>query len=222
MNEVEVGDLLDFRRAPDRRSGLFCLLLRHLGSRVPALVAAGSLIAGPTVAQGPTAAREPIVVNSAFSNIDYGTNTAEFSEIVISQGDSRLTADRASATAVGFTNSQWTFVGRVVISSEARGTLRAEQAILLFREGELTQVTAIGSPAYIEQDGTDSLHPGRGHADQIIYDVKQGTIRLNGHAQLSDGRNEISAPEFLYNVRDEGIQADSPGDKRGVHFTIPP
>jgi lipopolysaccharide transport protein LptA len=188
-----------------------------------ALVAGGSLSAGPSVEQRPTTPREPIVLNSVFSNIDYGTNTAEFSDIVISQGDSRLTAERATTTGVGFTNSQWTFVGRVVIFSEARGTLRADQAILQFREGELTQVTATGSPAYIEQPaGTDTLHPGRGHADQIAYDVKQGTVRLDGHVQLSDGRNEISAPVFLYNVRDDGLQAESPGEKRGVHMIILP
>jgi lipopolysaccharide transport protein LptA len=189
---------------------------------VAALVAGGSLIAGAAVAQRSTTSREPIVISSVFSNIDYGTNTAEFTDIVISQGDTRLTAERASATGVGFTNSQWTFVGRVVIISEPRGSLHADQAILAFREGELTQVTAIGSPAYFEQWRTDSLRPGHGHADQITYDAKQDTVRLYGHAQLSDGRNEISAPVFLYNVRDEGFQADSPGERRGVHITIPP
>jgi lipopolysaccharide transport protein LptA len=189
---------------------------------VGALVAGGSLIAGASVAQSPTTSREPIVINSVSSNIDYRTNTAQFTDIVISQGDSRLTAERASATGVGFTNSRWTFAGRVVILSEARGSLRADQAILQFRDGELTQVTAIGSPAYIEQPPTDSLRPGRGHADQITYDVKQGTVRLYGHAQLSDGRNEMNAPMFLYNVRDAGWQADSPGEKRGVHITISP
>jgi lipopolysaccharide transport protein LptA len=189
---------------------------------VTVLVAGGSLGAGPSVEQGPTTSRQPIVIHSVFSNIDYGTNTAEFANIAISQGDSRLTAERASATGVGFTNSQWTFVGRVVIFSEARGSVRADQAILQFREGELTQVTATGSPAYIEQRRADSLRPGLGHADQITYDVKQGVVRLYGHAQLSDGHNEITAPEFLYNVRDEGLQADSPGERRGVHITVLP
>jgi lipopolysaccharide transport protein LptA len=187
-----------------------------------ACLAGGSLIAGAAVAQRPTTSREPIVINSVFSNIDYETNTAEFTDIVISQGDTRLTAERASATGVGFTNSQWTFVGRVVIVSEPRGSLRADQAILQFREGELTQVTAIGSPAYIEQGPKDSLRPGHGHADQITYDVKQGTVRLYGHAQLSDGRKEVSAPVFLYNVRDGRWQADSPGERRGVYITISP
>jgi lipopolysaccharide transport protein LptA len=189
---------------------------------VVALAAGGSLVAGAAVAQHAATSREPIVINSVSSNIDYGTNTAEFSDIVISQGDSRLTAERASATGVGFTNSQWTFVGRVVILSEARGTLRADQAILQFREGQLTQVTAIGSPAYIEQPHTDSRRSRYGHADQITYDARQNTVRLDGHAQLSVGSDEITAPVFIYNVRDEGLHADSPGGSRGVHMKIMP
>jgi lipopolysaccharide transport protein LptA len=187
-----------------------------------ALVVAGSLVTAAPVAQPATTSREPIVVNSVSSNIDYGTNTAEFTGIVISQGESRLTAERASATGVGFTNSEWTFVGGVVIIFEPRGLLRADQAILQFREGELTQVTAIGSPAYIERWHTDSSRPGHGHADQITYDVKQHTIRLYGHAQLVDERTEISAPVFIYDVRDDGFQADSQGKRWGVHIkTLP-
>ena len=186
------------------------------------LVVGRPLIAGAAEAQPPTTSRQPIVINSVFSSIDYGTNTAQFKDIVISQGDSRLTADRASATGVDFTNSRWTFVGQVVIFSEPSGLLRADQAILEFREGELTQITAIGSPAYIEQRRSDSLRPGHGHADQITYDVKQHTVRLSGHAQLSDGQKEISAPVFLYNVRDEGWQAISPGERQGVHIKIAP
>ncbi len=189
---------------------------------VTALAAGGPLITGASVAQLPTPSPEPIVINSAFSNIDYGTNTAEFKDIVVSQGDSRLTAERATATGVDFTNSQWTFTGRVVIISESRGSIRADQAILQFHEGELTLVTATGSPAYIEQRRPDSVSPGHGHADQITYDVKQHTVRLYGHAQLSDGHNEMTAPVFLYNVRDEGLQAISPGERQGVHIKILP
>jgi lipopolysaccharide transport protein LptA len=190
------------------------------GCLVVALVAGGALITGAAVAQHPTTSREPIVVNSVFSNIDSGTNTADFTDIVVSQGDTRLTAERASATAVDFTNSQWTFAGRVVILLEPRGTLWADQAILQFRDGEITQVTAIGSPAYFEQRRTDSRQPAHGHADRITYDPKQDTVRLDGHAQLSDGRDmETNAQVFIYNVRDERLQADSPGERRGVHAT---
>jgi lipopolysaccharide transport protein LptA len=215
MDEVEVGDLLDFRRSPDRFRARHAWPLRLLFCH---LVAGGSLITGAAVAQRPTIAGEPIVINSLFSNIDYGTNTADFTDIVVSQGNARVAAQRASVTGVGFTNGQWTFTGRVVINLEPGGTLRADQAILQFRDGELTQVTAIGSPAYFEQLRTDSLRPAQGHADRITYDAKQDTVRLDGHAQLSYERNvEVSSPLFVYYVRDERLQADSPGERQGIH-----
>jgi lipopolysaccharide transport protein LptA len=180
------------------------------------------------VAQGPAtsqqaAQQQPIVINSVFSNINYRTNTAVFTDIVVSQGDTRLTAERASATGVGFTNSQWSFAGRVVIVLQPRGTLSADQAIVEFRNGEVTQVTAIGSPAYFEQQRTDSRRPALGHADRITYDAKQDTVRLYGHARLSDGHNmEISAPVLMYNVQDDKLKAESPSERRGVHTTITP
>jgi len=188
---------------------------------VTALAFAGPLTGDTPAAPGPTGSRESIVINSVSSNIDYQTNRAEFTDIVISRGDSRLTAERATTTGVDFTNSQWTFRGRVVILSESLGSLRADQAILQFRDGELTHATAIGAPAYIEQ-ASDSVRPQYGHADEITYEGVPHTLRLSGHAQLSDGRNEISAPAFLYNVRDQGWQAISSSEGRDIHIRVLP
>jgi lipopolysaccharide transport protein LptA len=175
------------------------------------------------VTQYPTTPPEPIVVNSVSSNIDYENNTADFTDITVSQGDTRLTAERARATGVGFTDSQWVFAGRVVIVLEPRGSLSADQATLQFRNGKLTQVIATGSPVSFEQRRTDSRRPGHGHADQITYDAEQDTVSLFGHPQLSDGSGvEISAPAFVYSVRDERLQGDSPGERRGIHATFTP
>jgi len=190
---------------------------------VAALLAAGSLIAGAALAQPPTASREPIVINSVSSNIDYRTNTADFTDIVVSQGATRLTAERARAAGVGFTQSQWTFVGGVVITLESRGTLRADQAIVQFRNGELIEVTVTGSPANFEEQRSDSRRPAHGHAEQITYDVKQDIVRLYGHTLLSFGRDvDINAPVFIYNPRDKRLQAESAGDRHGVHTRITP
>ncbi len=185
------------------------------GCLVAALVAGGGLIAGAAVAQHPTTSREPIVIHSVFSNINDETNTADFTDIIVSQGDTRLTAERARAKGVGFTDSQWTFAGRVVITLEPRGSLWADQAILEFRDGELAQVTATGSPAHFEQRRTDSRGAGHGCADEITYDAKQDIVRLSGHAELSDGNGvQISAPVFVYHVRDDRLQGDSQSERR--------
>ena len=193
------------------------------GCLVAALVAGGGLIAGAAVAQHPTTAREPIVIHSVFSNINDEANTADFTDIVVSQGDTRLTAERARAKGVGFTDSQWTFAGRVVITLEPRGSLWADQAILEFRDGELAQVTAIGSPAHFEQRRTDSRGAWHGYADEITYYAKQDIVRLSGHAELFDGHGmQISAPVFVYHVGDDRLQGDSQSERRVVRMTITP
>jgi lipopolysaccharide transport protein LptA len=188
-----------------------------------AIVAGASLIAGSAVAQRPTTSAEPIVINSVVANMDEANNTADFTAISITQGNTRLTADRASATGVGFQNSEWTFAGRVMITLEPRGSLWADQAILEYRNGELAQVTATGSPARFEQRRTDSQRAEHGQADEITYDVKQGTVRLRGHAQIFDGQStEITAPMFIYHVHNDRLQAISESGKPAVHITTRP
>jgi lipopolysaccharide transport protein LptA len=182
-----------------------------------------SLLVPAAVAQLPPASGDPIVIHSVFSNIDDQTNTAEFTSIVVSRGSVQLTAGRARANGLDFQNSQWTFEERVMITLEPRGSLYAEQAKLQFRDGELTQVTAIGSPAHFEQRRTGSHRFERGWADEITYDAKEDSVHLFGHAQLSVGPNvQIHAPAFTYHVRDDSLQADSQSERQSVHITVTP
>jgi len=193
------------------------------GRRLAAIVAGASLIAGSAVAQRPTTSKEPIVINSAVANMNEANDTADFTTISITQGNTRLTADRASATGVGFQNSQWTFAGRVVIISQTRGSLWADRAILEYRDGELAQVTATGSPAHFEERRTDSQRAEHGQADEITYDAKQGTVRLHGHAHIFDRQNtEITAPMFVYHVRNHRLEAISESGTPAVHITTQP
>jgi len=193
------------------------------GRRAAAIVAGASLIAGSALAQRPKTSAEPIVINSVVANMDEANNTANFTTISITQGNTRLTADRASATGVGFQNSQWTFTGRVLIISETRGSLWADRAILEYRDGELAQVTATGSPAHFEQRRSDSQSAERGQADEITYDAKRETVRLHGHAHIVDGQsNEITAPMFVYHVRSHKLEAISESGTSAVHITTRP
>ena len=63
----------------------------------------------------------------------------------------------------------------------------------------------------------------RGHADEIIYDVNEGTVRLTDNAWLSDGTNEISGPLLVYNIRAQRVQAAAQsGTDQRVHIIIQP
>lgn len=191
--------------------------------RVAAIVAGASLIAGTVAAQPPPTSREPIVIDSVVANIDDTTNTADFTTISVTQGGARITAERAHATDVGSKNSRWTFTGRVMITSEQRGSLWADKAIVVYRDGVLDQILATGAPVRFEQRRTGSEPADHGQADEIIYEAKQATARLRGHPQISTGSGlEMNAPMFLYQVRDGRLQGYSDNGTQAVHIITKP
>jgi lipopolysaccharide transport protein LptA len=191
--------------------------------RVAAILAGASLIAGTVAAQPPPTSKEPLVIDSVVATIDDTANTADFTTIRITQGGARITAERAHATDVGAKNSRWTFTGRVTITSEQRGSLWADQAILLYRDGVLDQIVATGVPARFEQPSTDSGRGDHGQADEITYEAKQATVRLRGHPQISMASGlDMNAPMFLYQVRDGKLQGYSDNGSRAVHIITKP
>jgi lipopolysaccharide transport protein LptA len=191
--------------------------------RVAAIVAGALLIAGTVAAQPPPTSREPIVIDSVVATIDDTTNTADFTTISVTQGSTRITAERAHATDVDSKNSRWTFTGRVMITSEQRGSLWADQAILEYRDGALDQILATGAPVRFEQRRTDSERGDHGQAEEITYEAKQATVRLRGHPQISMGSGlTMSAPMFLYHVRDGRLQGYSDNGTRAVHIITKP
>jgi lipopolysaccharide transport protein LptA len=191
--------------------------------RVAAIVTAASLIAGTVAARPPPTSRESVVIDSVVATVDDTTNTADFTTISVTQGGSRITAERAQATDVGSKNSRWTFTGRVMITSEQRGSLWADKAIVVYRDGVLDQILATGAPARFEQRRTDSEQADHGQADEITYEAKQATYRLRGHPHISTASGlEMNAPMFLYRVRDGRLQGYSDNGTRAVHIITKP
>ena len=202
------------------------LLLSGLGACAAAVAQATAAPAAtpPAVAPLTQPSRQlPVTVDAASSEVDYRTNTVVFTQVVISQGAMRVQADHAHASGLNFANSRWTFEGHVRIDAEPRGSLRADQAVVEFRDNRIARATANGKPAQFEQPRTDSDQMARGHADEIIYDVNEGTVRLSDDAWLTDGTNEISGPLLVYNIRAQRVQAAAPsGTDQRVHIVIQP
>jgi lipopolysaccharide transport protein LptA len=201
-----------------------CWLLGALLAAGGGAALAGPATAGAAAAAAASAGRQlPITVDAASSEVDYRTNMVVFSQVVISQGAMRIQADHAHASGLNFANSRWTFEGHVRIDAEPRGSLRSDEAIVEFRDNHLARATATGKPAEFEQPRAESQQVARGHADEIVYDVNEGTVRLSNNAWLSDGTNEISGPLLVYNIRAQRVQAATqPGSDQRVHITITP
>ena len=201
----------------------------HAAPAPAAPPAAAPAAAAPVAAAPPGAAAAgptrqlPITVDAASSEVDYGTNTVVFTQVVISQGQMRVQADHAHASGLNFANSRWTFEGHVRIDADPRGSLRADQAVVEFRDNRIVRATANGKPAEFEQPRPDSQQMARGRAGEIVYDVNEGTVRLSDDAWLSDGINEISGPLLVYNIRAQRVQAATQsGTDQRVHIVIQP
>ena len=175
-------------------------------------------------AAGRNAARatQPVSLEAASSDVDYKSNTVTFRDISITQGDLHVTAESARATGLDFEKSTWSFRGTVRIAVEG-GKLQSNEAVVTFADNKISKAIITGSPAQFEQQRKGSSEIARGRADNINYDVLAGVLRLTTGAWLSDGRNEISGRELVYNVREQHVQAQSaPGDTDRVRITIRP
>ncbi len=203
---------------------LLFLLAPLAAHAAPSASAAGAAPPGNAAAQ-PAPLIDPqqrYQLDAASSDMDYKTHTMVFKHIVLSQGNTVVRADQAHATCVNCRDSRWTFQGNVRIDAQLRGSLRSDQATVEVRDNRIVRATVTGNPAEFEQQRGDDLGMAKGHADQIVYDVEEGTVLLTNDAWVSDGRDEMSGPSISYNIRQEKVQATSPGASQGVHITITP
>jgi len=163
-------------------------------------------------------------IDVASSKIDYKGDSVVFQDVVITQGDTKVQADRARVVGLdNFDNSHWTFEGNVRINGEQHGSLKSDQAVVEFRNKDIAKATVTGNPAEFEQKRSDTDEVARGHAREIVYNVNDGTVRLSNDAWLSDGHNEITGQELVYNIREQRVQAAAkPGSDDKVHIRIEP
>ena len=171
-------------------------------------------------------AAEPpaISYDASYMDTDFKTQVMHLRDVTITYGKMTVKADRALATARDFKNSRWTFAGNVRINADPRGNLRSDEAVVEFEDNQLKRATATGAPAEFDQKRTDSDAIARGHANQIVYEVAAGTVRLSNDAWITDGKNDdIRGPVIVYSLREEHVEATtSPGTESRVHVTIAP
>ena len=205
-----------------------------LASLVALGIATATATAGPagtTTAPGTEpATTQPLVINpqqpptldAASCDTNYKTKSTVCKRVVLSQGSTKARADQAQFICMNCRDSLWKLQGNVRIDAQPRGALRSDQATVEVRDNRIVRATVVGNPAEFEQERADSLGMAKGHADQIVYDVGEGTVLLTKDAWISDGHNEMSAPSIAYSIREQKVLANSGGASQGVHITLTP
>ncbi|HEY7889974.1 MAG TPA: LptA/OstA family protein [Steroidobacteraceae bacterium] len=211
--------------APSRSSlWLLCLAL------APLLALADAAADTTTARHASPAAAHSLLINpqqpyhfdAASCDTNYKTQATVCKSVILSQGSTKVRADQAQFICMNCQDSHWKLQGNVRIDAQPRGDLRSDQATLEVRDNRIVRATVIGNPAEFEQQRADDLGMEKGHADQIVYDVGEGTVLLTNDAWISDGRDEMSAPSIAYSIREQKVLATSGGASQGVHITITP
>ena len=187
------------------------------------------ILLGSVVQAAPVACKNQEIVIDAKPGmeVDYRDNNAVLRDVVITQCDMRIQAAEARvAGGLNFDNGQLTVSGDVHIAADG-GQLSSDKAVISFRDNLITQATITGSPAQFEQKRDDGS-TSRGRAGTIDYLASAGTVTLSNEAWLTtDGKNQISAPSLVYNIRTQSLvnrpktqSTGKPGSDR-IRIVIP-
>lgn len=188
-------------------------------------IALAMLLGGPVRAAQAPCVNQEIVVENKKMEVDYRNNNAVLRDVVITQCDMRIQAAEARVTGgLDFENSHWTISGDVRITAEG-GKLHSDKAVVSFRNNLISQATITGAPAQFEQQRADGS-TSRGRANTIEYETGSGNVSFTKDAWLSDGRNELSAQQLVYNIRTQSVKGQSKptadGNDGRVRFVIQP
>lgn len=193
--------------------------------RLAAALAAGLLGVDAHALTTAACANPEIVVDAKSVEINRDNSTL-LRDVAIRQCENRIDAAEARSTGgIAFENSRWTFSGKVRINASG-GNLASDKAVVEFRNNLISEAVVTGTPAEFEQQRDDGS-TARGHANTISYEALGGRISLRENAWLSDGCNEITAQQFVYNITLQRVEGQShtnttqTGDGR-IRFTIQP
>jgi lipopolysaccharide transport protein LptA len=144
----------------------------------------------------------PIQLKAASLNFDTQKGLVEYGAVTITQGEVRITADRAVTSGLDFKDSSWEFSGTVRISMPD-SALASDTASVRFSGGEIASALVTGAPATFQQQRKDERAEGR--ANRIDYDLKRGAVELDGNAWLSDGKTEITGAKLVYSTTNQRV-----------------
>ena len=163
----------------------------------------------------------PIVLDAESSSFDQKNDTVVFRGLQITQGELGIRADEAVASALDFERSEWGFSGNVRITVES-AKLEADTALLVFKDHALLTAELTGRPARFEDLSPTRRQPISGSANRLIFDNVERVLHLSEGARLSEGSNEMTGCDLIYDLEQQQITSGSSECGEQVVITIVP
>ncbi|MGE0114788.1 MAG: lipopolysaccharide transport periplasmic protein LptA [Steroidobacteraceae bacterium] len=195
---------------------------KSLHCRLSILMAAVMMPILTTQAASPKQINANIEVESDGAEVDARTRQLVLPKVRITQQGYAIQADEARATGLNFDNSQWTFNGKVYITTPD-GFSTADRATVQFVQNQITEMHISGQPATFEQHDPGKQMLAQGHANHIDYDLQKNTVRLSQQAWVKYGQNEFTGATVVYDIINQRVLA-SREEQQGerVRITINP
>ena len=162
-----------------------------------------------------------VSLDADWSSFDRQSNTMVFRGLRIAQGDFTIEADDAVASDLDFAGSDWSFSGNVRIGL-GTASIESAQADVVFETHELLVVELQGDPAEFQDLNAERADAIRGGATTLRYDSADRTLRMTGSAWLSDGPNEFTGCDLIYDIDEKRITSGSSECGEPVVITILP
>ena len=163
-----------------------------------------------------------IHLESAGTQVDAITKQINLPMVRIWQAGYEIQAELGQAKGLNFDNSQWSFSGKVHITTP-QGRLTADRATVTFQQHRITELHINGQPATFEQLSATNQTLVQGRAESIDYLVQGNNIRLSNKAWVKYGQNEFSGRTVVYDLTHQRVLAN-PEEQQGekVHIIITP
>lgn len=163
----------------------------------------------------------PISLDAESSSLDQINNTVIFRDLEITQGDLKIRADEAVASSLDFERSEWRFSGHVKLTFDS-ASIEADSAEINFEAHSLLVAELRGHPAIFQDLSATREQPIRGGANYLSYDNVAQTLRMTEGAWLSEGPNQFTACDLIYDLEREQITSGSSECGEPVVITILP
>lgn len=165
----------------------------------------------------------PIDLDAKSMALDRKSNTTTFTTLRIKQGKVVIQAARATVRGFNSAQSDWQLSGKLSIQIDS-AVIRAEQGSFAFSDNQLISGKLSGNPAVFEElkPEKEDKGPVRGTAQNIYYDNTAGTIRMEGGAAFTVGKNEMKGCDLIYDLKLERVTSGSSDCDKPFTITIVP
>ena len=165
----------------------------------------------------------PIDLDAKSMTLDRKSNTTTFTTLRITQGKIVIQAARATVSGFNSPRSDWQLSGTLSIRIDS-AVIHAEQGSFAFSNNQLISGKLSGNPAVFEELMPENKDKGpvRGTAHNIYYDNTAGTVRMEGGAAFTVGKNEMKGCDLIYDLKLERVTSGSSDCDKPFTITIVP